>query len=286
VKVVVIGSTGQLGQDLMRVFGETAVGLGHQDLDVTDGIGVVMALQELQPDWVLNTAAYHRVDDCENNPTLTFAVNAVGASNVARAAAAVGAGVVFFSTDYVFGGETRGRGHPHSEADRPQPLNVYGVSKLAGERLVMLGNRRHLVLRSAGLYGTATSRKGWTFPELMINKACAGEQLRVVDDQALSPTYTADLAAKVKELVEQDVVGLFHVTNAGECSWFEFACATLSLAGLDTKIEPIATVTSQRRAQRPPYSALSSICLGECGLNPLRSWKEALKAYLQAKAVI
>ena len=283
-KVAVIGSTGQLGQDLIRVFGDEAVGFAHQDLDVTDGVGVASAIHSLRPDWVLNTAAFHRVDDCEVNPTLAFAVNTLGALNVARAAAGVGAGVVFFSTDYVFGGQDRERGRPYEEGDSPHPLNVYGVSKEAGEQLVMQANERHLVVRSAGLYGTATSRKGWTFPELMLNKARTEGIVRVVTDQVLSPTFTADLAQKTKELIEQDTVGLFHLANAGECSWFEFAQGAFELAGVEVEMEQISTGQTQRRARRPSYSALATARLEAVGFSPMRPWKEALSDYLQAKA--
>ncbi|CAA9286922.1 MAG: dTDP-4-dehydrorhamnose reductase [uncultured Chloroflexia bacterium] len=285
-KVAVIGSTGQLGQDLMRVFGEEAVGFAHEDLDVTDEESVVSAIRSLEPDWVLNTAAFHRVDDCETNPTLTFAVNATGALNVARAAAAVGSGVAFFSSDYVFGGEDRERGRPYEEGDTPHPLSVYGVSKVAGEQLVMQTNPRHLVVRSAGLYGTATSRKGWTFPELMLNKARAEGAIRVVTDQVLSPTFTEDLARKTKELIEQDAVGLFHLTNAGECTWFEFARGALELAGVDAKMEQISTEQMNQRARRPPYSALDTTRLETLGLSPMRPWEEALNDYLRAKGMI
>ena len=269
----------------MRVFGEEAVGFSHQDLDVTDGVGVASAMHSLKPDWVLNTAAFHRVDDCEINPTLAFAVNALGALNVARAAAAVRAGVVFFSTDYVFGGQDRERGNPYEEGDTLHPLNVYGVSKEAGERLVMQANERHIVVRSAGLYGTATSRKGWTFPELMINKARTEGIVRVVIDQVLSPTFTADLAQKAKELIEQDASGPFHLTNTGECSWFEFAQEVFDLTGVEVEMEPIDTRQTERRARRPSYSALTTARLGEVGLSPLRPWKEALSDYLQAKGL-
>src|ERR687893_258824 len=257
-RVAVIGSTGQLGQDLMRVFGEEAVGFAHEGLYLTDEESVASAVRSAEPDWVLNTAAFHRVDDCEANPTLTFAVNASGALNVARAAAAVGSGVAFFSSDYVFGSQDRKRGNPYEEGDTPRPLSVYGVSKVAGEQLVMQANSRHLVVRSAGLYGTATSRKGWTFPELMLNKARTDGFVRVVIDQVLSPTFTADLAQKTKELIEHDATGLFHLTNAGECSWFEFAEVALDLAGVEAKMEPIGTGQLQQRARRPAYSAMTT----------------------------
>ena len=285
-RVAVIGSTGQLGQDLMRIFGEEAVGFAHEDLDVTEEASVASAMRSAQPDWVLNTAAFHRVDDCEADPTLTFAVNSLGALNVARAAADAGSGVVFYSSDYVFGGEDRERGHPYDEGDSPQPLSVYGTSKVAGEQLVMQANPRHLVVRSAGLYGTATSRKGWTFPELMINKARTEGVVRVVTDQVLSPTFTADLAEKTKELIEHDAVGLFHLTNDGECSWFEFAQGAFETAGVEAEMEPIDTGQLNQRARRPSYSALDTTRLEAVGLKPMRPWKDALSDYLQTKGMI
>ena len=285
-KSLVIGASGQLGQDLMNVLGDGAVGLTHAEVDVTDGIGVSRTIREHAPDWVINTAAFHRVDDCELNPTLAFAVNAVGAANVARATAEIGAGVVFFSTDYVFGGENRPRHDPHTESSLPDPYNVYGVSKLAGERMVMNANPRHLVIRSAGLYGTATSRKGWTFPELMVNKGRNDGWVKVVTDQALSPTYTHDLAAATKALMEREASGLFHLANAGECSWFEFAQATFDLAGIAVNMEPTLTVPGERRARRPPYSAMTSERLESLGIAPLRPWREALEHYLRAKSLM
>lgn len=283
--VVVIGSTGQLGQDLLRVFGDEAVGLSHQDLDVTDEAGVAAALGSHRPDWVLNTAAFHRVDDCELDPTTSFAVNATGALNVARAAAEIGSGVVFYSSDYVFGGEERQRDHAYEEGDRPDPLSVYGTTKVAGEQLVAQANERHLVVRSAGLYGTATSRKGWTFPELMINKARSDGAVRVVTDQVLSPTFTADLAQKSKELIEHDASGVFHLTNAGECSWFEFAREAFDIAGVEAEMEPIGSEQLNQRARRPPYSALDSARLAAVGVGPMRPWEEALEDYLKQKGV-
>ena len=284
-RTVVIGGTGQLGQDLLRFLGDEAVSLSHQEFDVTDGVGVVETLRALKPDWVVNTAAFHRVDDCELNPTQSFAVNATGAANVARAAADLGAGVVFYSTDYVYGGEGRPRNTPHLESDPVDPLSVYGVSKWAGEQLVAQRNPRHIVVRSAGLYGTATSRKGWTFPELMVNKAKSEGKLKVVTDQALSPTYTHDLAETTVALMRGDATGLFHLTNAGECSWWEFAKATVDLAGIAVEVEPTVSTQLGRRAKRPPYSAMASERLSGTGVAPMRSWQEALEHYLTAKGL-
>jgi dTDP-4-dehydrorhamnose reductase len=285
-KVLVIGAAGQLGQDLMKTFGDDAIGLGHGDIDVTDGIGVSRIVRDHAPDWVINTAAFHRVDDCELNPTLAFAVNATGAQNVARAAAEIGAGVVFYSTDYVFGGEGRARHDPHTESSLPDPYNVYGVSKLAGERMVMNANPRNLVIRSAGLYGTATSRKGWTFPELMANKGKNDGWAKVVTDQALSPTYTHDLAETTKALMEREATGLFHLVNEGECSWFEFAQATFDITGIAVNLEPTQTTTAKGKARRPPYSAMTSERLEAFGVKPMRPWREALAHYLHAKGLV
>lgn len=279
-KAVVIGATGQLGQDLMRALGERAHGLSHQELDVTDGLGVLRAMRVLKPDWVLNTAAFHRVDDCEINPGLALAVNALGAFNVARAGALVGARVVFFSTDYVFGGQSHQRGQPYTEQDPPAPLNVYGISKVAGEQLVRHAQPEALIVRTAGLYGTATSGKGWTFPELMLHLAETQGWVKVVDDQVLSPTYTRDLAGTVRQLIQEDASGIFHVTNDGECSWYEFAQATFELTKTDVQLEPQSTVETERRAPRPAYSALRS----DRRTKSLRPWREALADYLREKA--
>jgi len=282
-RTLLIGATGQLGQDLLKALPEGTIALGHGEIDVTDGVGVSRIIREHRPDWVINTAAFHRVDDCELNPTLAFAVNATGAANVAKVCEELGAGVVFYSTDYVYGGEGRAKHHPHLEDDAPDPLNVYGISKAAGEQMVALANPRHLVIRSAGLYGTATSRKGWTFPELMINKARSDGKLKVVTDQTLSPTFTTDLAETTVALMRSGAIGLFHLTNAGECSWHEFASATVELAGIDVVVEPSTSVQQPRKAKRPPYSAMSSNRIASTGVAPMRPWREALAAYLQAK---
>jgi dTDP-4-dehydrorhamnose reductase len=284
--IVVVGSSGQLGQDLMKVLGDRAVGMTHDDLEVTDAVSVSTALQGLSPSWVINTAAFHNTDGCEADPSRAFAINAVGAGNVARSARQIGAGIVHISTDYVFGGESRSRNHPYLESDRTAPLNIYGVSKRAGERMVIESNPVHIVVRTAGLFGTATSRKGWTFPELMITKARAGESLRVVDDQVLSPTFTHDLARSIATLIQEQSLGLFHLTNDGECSWFEFACAALELSGDDAEIEPVPTVIPPDKARRPAYSALASANLPSTSREILRPWQGALEVYLHEKGLI
>jgi dTDP-4-dehydrorhamnose reductase len=279
-RAVVIGAQGQLGQDLMRALGDGAVGVTHQDVDVTDGVALLQLLQAHRPAWVLNTAAFHRVDDCEANPALAMAVNVLGALNAARSSRAIGARHVFFSTDYVFGGgPPRSRNQPRLESEATRPLNVYGVSKAAGEQLVLQSHPEALVIRSAGLYGTETSRKGWTFPELMLHLAATQPVVRVVDDQVLSPTFTADLADATLRLMRDGSTGLVHVVNEGECSWFEFAAAIFELTGTQARLEPQSTGEAARRASRPPYSALGT----ERPEARLRCWREALADYLTRK---
>ena len=236
-------------------------------------------MREQRPDWVVNTAAFHRVDDCELNPTLAFAVNAVGAANVARAASEIGAGVVFYSTDYVFGGEGRPRHDPHTESSKPDPSQC--LRRLEARRRTAGHERQSAASRhrSAGLYGTATSRKGWTFPELMVSKGRSDGWVKVVTDQALSPTYTRDLAETTQALMDREARGLFHLTNEGECSWYEFAQATFDIAGIAVNMEPTTTITGERRARRPSYSALVSERLTEFDVPPLRPWRDALEHY-------
>lgn len=282
-RIVVIGSSGALGQDLMGALGARAIGLTHADLDVTDVDAVTRVLQPIQPDWIINTAAMLRVDDCEREMGLAFAVNTAGAANVARAAASLGAGVAFISTDYVFSGRERSAGHAYTETDHPEPLNVYGASKRAGEHLVVQSGARHLILRTSALYGWTTSRKGWTFPDAMIRAARAGTPLRVVADQITSPTFTRDLARTTVELIDAGATGLFHAANSGECSWHEFAMRTLELGGVAANVEPIATSTAPTAARRPPYSALASEHLADAGVSVMRPWHDALAEYVAGR---
>jgi len=285
-KILVIGSGGQLGQEFFKL--ETAhelIPLAHAQVEVKDPAAVRACLQKHRPEAVINLASFNLVDAGEDQPEPAFTVNALGALHVARAAKEVGAAVVFISTDYVFGGES-GRRRPYCESDPPAPLNVYGASKLAGEYLVRLSNPRHFIIRTCGLYGAATSHKGWTFPELMLRKAKAGEKLRVVNDQTLTPTYTSDLVRAILAVIEKGKPGTYHLTSAGECSWYEFAKTTLELAGVQADLEPVSSSEFGAKALRPAYSVLESERLAELGLAALRPWPEALRAYLVEKGVV
>jgi len=283
-KYVIIGALGQLGQEFGKILsaGEM-IPLDIDDLDIADDASLRKAVSPLDFDVILNLAAFHNVGQCEEEPDSAFAVNAKGAFHVARLAREMGTKVVFFSSDYVFGGETE-RSTPYLESDRPAPLSVYGTSKVAGEHLVRaMAPGRHLIVRSSSLFGCVTSKKGWTFPELMLNKARAGEDLKVVADQFMAPTYTYDLATRVIELLERDVVGTCHVSNSGQCSWHEFACATLEAVGNEAGIAAVSADEFPAKARRPAYSVLGSGRYEEVGLPPMRHWRDALGAYLVEK---
>ncbi len=284
--VVIIGSNGQLGTDLQsRLNGFRVSPLTHADLDVCDAGRAREALRELRPDVVINTSAYHKVDVCEDEPAASFAVNATGAYNLARLAAELDWTLVHFSSDYVFDG----RGAvPYQEEDGANPISVYGVSKLAGEKLVRAFCPRHFVIRTTGLYGVAgASGKGGNFVETMIRLGKAGP-VRVVDDQVMTPTATADLAAAIAALLAREgdsavPYGLYHITNAGQCSWYFFAQTIFALCAMPVELSPITTAQSGSKARRPAFSVLDHGKWLRAGFRELRPWREALAEYLHVK---
>ncbi|NJE62108.1 dTDP-4-dehydrorhamnose reductase [Thermococcus sp. 21S7] len=282
-RVAVIGANGQLGSDLVRAFGENAVPLTHRDLDVTD-IESLDILKELRPDVIINTAAYHKTDECEENPEKTFLVNSVGARNVATVAKDINAINVYISTDYVFDGE---KGRPYTEDDVPNPINVYGVSKYAGELLTRYIHGEHYVIRVSSLFGIAgASGKGGNFVETMIKLAKSGRELNVVNDVIMSPTYTKDAALAIKAILENGLpYGTYHVTNGGFCSWYEFAKAIFEITGIGANLNPITSDEFPTKAKRPKFSALSVEKLKSHGIN-MRPWRNALEDYLREKGHI
>ncbi len=281
-RVLVLGARSQLGHDLVRSWPDAEVrALSHRDCDVTDPAAVRAAVEATRPHLVVNLAAAHRVDDLERDPTVAFHVNAYGAWLVARWAAAVDAAVLWVSTDYVFSGTAR---RPYREEDRPGPLNAYGASKAAGERLVALANPRHYIVRSSGLYGVAgASGKGGNFVETMLRLAREGRPLRVVNDQVLGPTATADLAAALVRLARTEAYGVCHITNAGTISWHDFAALIFRLTDTPAQLTPVSSAEYGAPAPRPAYSVLANDRLRAIGIPPLRPLEEALAAYLRAK---
>jgi dTDP-4-dehydrorhamnose reductase len=279
VKALVAGAGGQLGQALVACLGpELAWSGAREALDVRDGAAVARVVESVRPDVVFNAAAYNAVDGAETDPGGALAVNAAGPAHLARAARSVGAVVVHVSSDYVFDGTL---GRPYVEDDRPAPLSQYGVSKLAGELAVAAATPEHLVVRTSAVFGGGGSRaKGGSFVERMLARARAGQPLRVVSDQVLSPTYAPDLATALVTLVARGVRGLFHVTNAGECSWHALACAALEIAGVEHEVEPVGAAAFGAPARRPAYSALANARWAGLGLAPQRPWRAALREFL------
>jgi dTDP-4-dehydrorhamnose reductase len=285
--ILLVGAGGQLASDLVKALPAAAlVPLKRADLDVTDPAAVERALDAYAPAWVINTAAFHRVDDIEKDEggeaQRAFAVNAVATWRLATACARRGARLLHLSTDYVFGGGPPG---PYAEDATPAPLSVYGASKLAGEHLVRQAGAHHVIVRSSGLYGVAGSAgKGGNFVETMLRLAGEGKAIRVVDDQVSAPTYTADLADAIARLVHADPPGgVYHLTNAGECSWFEFARRIFALTGRAAQLSPTTSAEYRAPARRPSHSVLRNARAAALGLPPLRPWPEALEAYLRAK---
>jgi dTDP-4-dehydrorhamnose reductase len=280
-KIAVIGSTGQLGQDLMKTLrvDPEVVGLTHQDIEVTD-YASVQTLKEQEPNIIINTAAFHKTDQCEDEPLKTFSVNAVGPKNVAAICKELNATNVFISTDYIFSGL---KNEPYTEADIPDPINTYGISKLAGE-LFTKQTPNHYIFRVASLFGVAgASGKGGNFVETIIMKAKKGESISVVDDMWMSPTYTKDAAETIKKILELQLpFGVYHLTNQGQCTWFQFAQEIFKLAGLAPDLKRIATSQIQTKAKRPLFSALKSVKLSKYNLE-MRSWEKALYSYLVEK---
>ena len=281
-RITVIGSTGQLGSDLLPALTHHEVHpLGHGDLDITEPSQVRATLEGIRPGLVINLAAFHRVDDCEDAPEKAFEVNALGVYHLARTCRDLDAVLLHVSTDYVFDGK---KGSAYVESDVPHPLNVYGTSKLSGEHLIEQVLDRFYIVRTSGLYGVAgSSGKGGNFVELMLRLAREGKPIRVVDDQVLTPTYTRDLARMLAELITHDHYGLYHITSTGACSWYNFAGRIFELADLHPDLSPTTSASIGSKAARPAYSVLDSEVLPSAGLRPLRPWDEALAAYLEER---
>jgi dTDP-4-dehydrorhamnose reductase len=282
-RIAVIGANGQLGSDIIRVFGNKVISLTHDDIEVTD-LESCKILEEIKPDIVINCAAFVKVDDCEINPEMAFKVNAVGAYNVSRVCNEINAVNIYISTDYVFDGA---KGEPYIEDDIPNPINIYGLSKLAGEIATKNYSLKHYIIRVASLYGVRGARgKGGNFVETIIERAKEGERLKVVDDIVMSSTYTKDVAVALKEFIEiMPEYGVYHMVNDGYCSWFEFAIEILNLTKMEVEIKPVKSDELGRLARRPKFSALKNEKIEKLGIR-MRCWKEALVDYLTEKGHI
>jgi len=281
-RVAIMGGNGQLGQDVSSAFaaaGHTITSLTHEDVEISSLDSVRTALVASQPELVVNTAAFHNVDKCEAEPGLAFAINGIGARNLAQVTEETGATLMHVSTDYVFDGK---KGAPYVEEDVPAPLNVYGNTKLSGEFFVRSTNPRHFVVRTSAIYGENPCRAkgGLNFVELMLKLSKERKELRVVDDEFVTPTPTVQIAQQLVALSMSPDYGLYHATAEGSCSWYEFAGAIFELTKTNIRLEPARPGEFPAKVPRPRYSVLENAALKARTMNIFSHWKEGLQEYL------
>ena len=273
-KILLLGADGQLGADLAREFGQDdLVKAAEQEFDVTVPESVRKLVMETAPGVVLNATAYNNVPDCEINTGMAFKINATGVRNIALACRETDAKLVHFSTDYVFDGE---KGSAYDEEDVPSPINAYGISKLCGEYFACLAPS-HCIVRLSGLFGTAgcKTKGGTNFAKKIIAIGAGTGRAEVASNIYFSPTYSVDAASKTREIMETGGTGLYHVTNAGDCSWYEFAVEILRLARIKAVVTPRDEDPSSAGVRRPACSSLTS-----CRIAQPRHWKDALADYI------
>jgi dTDP-4-dehydrorhamnose reductase len=281
-KVAVIGANGQLGTDVYeeyRKVGAETTGLTHADIDISSLESARSVLSGIRPEVIANTAAMHHVENCEKEPLRAYEVNAIGTQNLAIVARELDAKLVHVSTDYVFDGEKR---QPYLEEDRTAPLNVYGNTKLAGEAFLHGVAEKYFIVRTSALYGKSPCRAkgGRNFVDLMLKLATEREELRVVDDEVVSPTSTAELAKQIVILSRTNHYGLYHATAEESCSWYEFAKKIFEFENIKTKLSVASPNEFPSKVPRPKYSVLENNALKALGLNSFHSWQEELQCYL------
>jgi dTDP-4-dehydrorhamnose reductase len=279
-RIVVTGAGGMLAHavlPLLNEAGHEVLGLTRAEADVTDYLRLIAPIRRFQPDWIFHLAAFTRVDDCETDPDRAFLVNALGSRNAAQAAAESEAAVLAISSDYVFDGTAS---TPYREYHPAAPRSVYGASKWAGEQATREVCPRHVVVRTSWLFGPG----GPNFIDTILRKARAGESLRVVDDQRGSPTFTVDLARALMVLATAAQFGTYHVTNAGECTWFDLAAHAIDCAGLTTSLERTTTAQFPRPARRPAYSVLHNLLFQHVTGATMPHWRDAVERHVRAQS--
>jgi dTDP-4-dehydrorhamnose reductase len=280
--VAVIGANGQLGIDVVTAFqnsAEATAGLTHADLDISSLESTRKILSSIGPSIIVNTAAMHHVENCEKEPERAYEVNALGARNLSLTARELDAKLMHVSTDYVFDGSKK---TPYVESDPAVPLNVYGNTKLAGETFVRETAEKYFIVRTSALYGRNPCRAkgGRNFVDLMLKLAAERDELRVVDDEVVSPTSTTELAKQIVVLSRTDSYGLYHATAEGSCSWYEFARTIFEMTNIGVKLTMAAAGEFSAKVPRPKYSVLENQGLKKLGLNSFASWQEGLTCYL------
>ena len=273
-KILITGAYGMLGSDLRETLKDHELLItGSKDLDITDENKVMNYILEKSPEIVINAAAYTAVDNCETDYENAYSVNAIGPKNLAKACNKINIPLIHISTDYVFDGNKR---TPLTEEDNLGPKTVYGKTKLEGEKLVQENAKKYFILRTAWLYGI----HGKNFVQTMLNLSKKNSELKVVNDQIGSPTYSKDLAIAIGELLNSDKYGIYHVTNKGEISWYDFSKKIFELSNIKVNVKPVSTEEFPRPAPRPHYSVLSNQKWVKAGFTPMRNYDEALKDYL------
>ena len=286
--VALIGAGGQLGSDLYTVLSKESAfhvyPLAHKNIEISDVASVNSTLKAIQPHVVINTAAYHAVDEAEDDPGKAFRINTIGPMLLARFCEANKADLVSLSTDYVFGLDGS-RKLPYCEDDCPGPVNMYGISKLAGEYAIRQNCSRYFILRTSGLFGLAgpSGKGGRNFIETMMILAKEKKHIRVVNDQFTAPTYTVDLAYQVRMLLNTNGYGLYHASSQGSCSWFDFAQAIFNFIHTDVSLEAVPSSVFPTKAKRPGYSVLDDCVLRKKKLLTIPHWQQGLKSYLLEK---
>jgi dTDP-4-dehydrorhamnose reductase len=276
-RILLLGHKGMLGSDLLLKLSaeHEIVGMDKEEIDIVSASECEKAIKDTAPHIVINAAAYTNVDGCESAKEECFAVNAEAVKNVAQACRNKNIHIIHFSTDYVFDGTAK---QSYKEDDNCNPINAYGESKLAGERYLQSLANDYVLIRTSWLYGV----KGKNFVRTILEKAKTTNKLEVVDDQVGSPTHTKDLAAAVDLLIEQNAKGIFHVTNRGSCSWYQFAVKIFQESGLDDiEVIPIKSDKLSRAAMRPAYSVLSMQKFVRTTGKTMQPWQLALQDYLK-----
>jgi len=283
-KIAVIGANGQLGTDLMEVLAANhdVIGLNHSDVEITDIDSVKRVLSAITPDLVLNTAAYHIVPEAEKFPDKAFTTNGAAVLNLAKISHDLNIRFLHYSTDYVFDGKKH---QPYTEDDSPGPLNVYATTKLAGEYFALNYSDKSYVVRVSGIYGKVPCRaKGGNFITTMVKLAKEKPEVRVVNDEILTPTPTYWIAKNTEALIKTDKYGLYHMSCEGEVSWYEFAKVIWDTLGLKTPLYAASVNDFPLVVKRPFYSVLENKNLNKIGINMMPEWKNSLKDFLKEEA--
>ncbi len=276
-KVVVTGARGMLGSEVVDILTPlvTCIGVGRDDFDITEKDQTIKGVAGLNPDIVVHTAAYTNVDNCEGNKKLAYRVNGEGTRNIAMACSRIDARMIYISTDYLFDGT---KGTAYHEDDQPNPINIYGDSKLRGEREIQEILSDYLIIRTSWLFGP----KGKNFVDTILRITRDKKELKIVNDQVGSPTLTIDLAKAISRLIDLKARGVINVANSGSCSWYDFADKIIELSGINGVIlTPVSSRQSDRPARRPYYSVLDCGRLRELTGHLMRRWEEALAEYLR-----